>query len=67
MVTWYTMPDIRLGEWGGVKPANKVLTLRGVNVQRFRDGRIVEAWGGANTLEAFLEIGAIRLPGSTGD
>jgi predicted ester cyclase len=67
VVTWYTMRGTHLGEWGGIKPTNKVLTLRGVNVQRFRDGRILEAWGGANTLEAFLEIGAIRLPGGTGD
>ena len=66
VVTWYTMRGTHRGEWGGVKPTNKVLTLRGVNVQRFRDGRIVEAWGGANTLEALLEIGAIRLPSGTG-
>jgi hypothetical protein len=51
-----------LGEWGGIKPTNKMLTLRGVNVQRFRDGRIVEQWGGANALEALLDIRAIRLP-----
>jgi predicted ester cyclase len=55
------------GEWGGIKPTNKVLTLRGVNVQKFRDGRIVEQWGGANTFEALLEIGAIRLPGDASD
>lgn len=65
VVTWFTMRGTHRGEWGGIKPTNKVLTLRGVNVQRFRDGRIVEQWGGANTLEALLEIGAIRLPGNT--
>lgn len=62
VVTWFTMLGTHQGEWGGIKPTNKMLTLRGVNVQRFRDGRIVEQWGGANTLEALLEIGAIRLP-----
>lgn len=67
VVTWFTMRGTQRGEWGGIKPTNKVLTLRGVNVQRFRDGRIVEQWGGANTLEALLEIGAIRLPGDASD
>ncbi len=67
VVTWFTMRGTHRGEWGGIKPTKKVLTLHGVNIQRFRDGRIVEQWGGANTLEALLEIGAIRLPGSTGD
>ena len=67
VVTWFTMRGTHRGEWGGIKPTNKVLTLRGVNLQRFRDGRIVEQWGGANTLEALLEIGAIRLPGDASD
>jgi steroid delta-isomerase-like uncharacterized protein len=67
VVTWFTMRGTHRGEWGGIKPTNKVLTLRGVNVQRFRDGRIVEQWGGANTLEALLEIGAIRLPRDASD
>lgn len=67
VVTWFTMRGTHRGERGGIKPTNKVLTLRGVNVQRVRDGRIVEQWGGANTLEALLEIGAIRLPGNTSD
>lgn len=66
VVTWYTTRGTHRGEWGGVKPTNKVRTLRGVNIQRFRDGRIVEEWGGANTLEALLEIGAIRLPSDAG-
>ena len=48
---------------GGIKPTNRMLTLRGINVQRFRDGRIVEPWGAANTFEALLEIGRFRLPG----
>jgi len=67
VVTWFTMRGTHRGEWGGIKPTNKVLTLRGVNVQKFRDGRIVEQWGGANTFEALLEIGAIRLPGDASD
>lgn len=67
VVTWFTMRGTHRGEWGGIKPTNKMLTLRGVSVQKFRDGRIVERWGGVNTLEALLEIGAIRLPGNASD
>lgn len=66
VVTWFTMRGTHQGDWGGIKPTNKVLTLRGVNIQRVCDGRIVEQWGGANTLEALLEIGAIRLPSNAG-
>lgn len=62
VVTWFTMRGTHSGEWGGIKPTNKVLTLRAVNIQRIENGRIVEQWGGANTFEALLEIGAIGLP-----
>lgn len=67
VVTWFTMRGTHRGEWGGIKPTNKVLTLRAVNIQRVRDGRIVEQWGGANTFEALLEIGAIHLSGEDVD
>jgi steroid delta-isomerase-like uncharacterized protein len=67
VVTWFTMRGTHRGDWGGIKATNKVLTLRGVNVQKCRDGKIVEQWGGANTLEALLEIGAIRLLSDTND
>jgi steroid delta-isomerase-like uncharacterized protein len=61
VVTWFTMRGTHLGQWGGLKPTGKAITLHGVNVQRVRDGRIAEQWGGANTLEALLEIGAVRF------
>ncbi len=64
LVTWFTLSGTHRGEWGGIKPTNKVLTLRVVNTQRFREGRIVEQWRGAHTLEALVEIGVIRLPGA---
>ncbi|MHC1767380.1 MAG: ester cyclase [Verrucomicrobiia bacterium] len=31
VVAWYTMRGTHRGEWGGIKPTNKVLTLRGVS------------------------------------
>jgi predicted ester cyclase len=61
VVTWFTMHGTHLGQWGGLEPTGRSITLHGVNVQRVRVGRIVEQWGGANTLEALLEIGAVRF------
>lgn len=60
VVTWWTLRGTHLGEFGGVKPTGKVIALQGVNVQRIRDGRIVEQWGGSNSLEELLRIGAVR-------
>ena len=60
VVTWWTMRGTHLGEYGGIKPTGKVMVLKGVNVQRIQHHRIIEQWGGSNSLEALLKIGAIH-------
>jgi steroid delta-isomerase-like uncharacterized protein len=60
VVTWYLMRGTHLGAFGGVPATGKQITLRGVNVQRIRNGRIIEHWGGSNSLEALLELGVVR-------
>ena len=66
-VTWFVMRGTHLGAIAGVPASGRRITLRGVNVQRIRSGRIVEHWGGSNSLEALLEIGVVQWvnPGST--
>ncbi len=73
VATWYVMRATHLVAFGGVPATGKSITLRAVNVQRIRDGRIVEHWGGSNSLEVLLELGVVRWasdprscrPGST--
>lgn len=66
VVTWWVMRGTHLGAYEGVPPTGKSITLRGVNVQRIRDGRIVKHWGGSNSLEALLELGVVRWAGEPG-
>jgi len=63
VVTWWTMRGTHLGEFGGVPPTKKRVLLRGVNVQKIREGRIVEHSGGSNSLEILLELGVVRWAG----
>lgn len=60
VATWWVMNGTHLGAFAGVLPTGKAITLRGVNVQRIRSGRIVEQWGGSNSLEALLDLGVVR-------
>ena len=60
VTTCYVMRGTHLGDFAGVSATGKKITLRGINVQRIRDGRIVESWGGSNSLEALLELGVVR-------
>jgi predicted ester cyclase len=54
------------GEWLGMMPTHKLVTISGVNLDRVVDGKIVDHGGAANMFEALLEVGAIRLVGRTG-
>jgi steroid delta-isomerase-like uncharacterized protein len=60
VVTWYVMRGTHLGAFAGVPATGKTITLRAVNVQRIRDGRVMEHWGGSNSLETLLELGLVR-------
>ena len=48
-----------LGAFWGIEPTNKPICIEGVNIDRIKDGKIVEHWGAANTLEALAGIGAL--------
>ncbi|MFO1477152.1 MAG: ester cyclase [Verrucomicrobiota bacterium] len=60
VVTWWTMRGTHSGEWGGLRPTHKRIVLHGVNIQKFRNGRIVEKFGASNSLEALLELGVVQ-------
>ena len=51
------------GEWIGIRPTGQRLVFTGVNVDRVRDGRIVEHGGAANMLQPLLAAGALRVVG----
>jgi predicted ester cyclase len=50
------------GTWLGLAPTGKRVRIAVVNIDRVRNGRIVEHWGMANTLEALVESGILRPP-----
>jgi predicted ester cyclase len=60
VVTWWTMRGTHSGHWAGVRPTHKPIRLFGVNIQKFRNGRIVEQFGGSNSLEALMELGVVK-------
>ena len=59
----FTATGTHLGEWLGIRPTGKVITMAGVNVDRVVGGLIVEHGGAADVFGPFLEAGAIRVVG----
>jgi predicted ester cyclase len=63
VVTQVTGKGTHMGSWLGMRPTGKAVEINAVNVDRVVGGRIVEHGGAANSLEALLKIGAIRVVG----
>ncbi len=64
VVSCVTATGTHSGEWMGMAPTGRHVTLTAVNVDRVVDGKLVEHGGAANMLGPLLEIGAIRVVGA---
>jgi predicted ester cyclase len=63
VATVYTMTGTQKGEWLGIKPTGKQIKVTGVNIDRVKNGKILEHGGAANLLKPLLAIGAIKFVG----
>ena len=59
VVSRVTARGTHAGTYQGIRPTNKRIVRQGVNIDRVRDGVIVEHWGAANTFEALAAIDAL--------
>ena len=60
VATSYKVTGTFQQEWLGIKPTGKIITYTGVNVDRLKDGKIIEHGGAANLLFPLLEAGVIE-------
>ena len=56
-----------LGELMGLAPTGRRSRVTGISIERYRDGRLVEAWVNWDTLGMLQQIGAAPAPGSTAE
>lgn len=61
VVTRVTGTGTHRGGYLGIPPTGRTIVMEGVNIDRIADGKIVEHWGAANTLEALHAIGAFPV------
>ena len=60
VVTSYSVTGTFKDEWFGMKPTGNPITFTGVNVDRIRDGKIIEHGGAVNLLDPLLKSGVIE-------
>ena len=59
VVTIYSVTGTFKDEWFGMKPTGKPITFTGVNVDRIKDGKIIEHGGAVNLFDPLLKAGVI--------
>jgi steroid delta-isomerase-like uncharacterized protein len=65
VVTRWTARGTHQGELMGITPTGKEVTIKGIDVLRIAEGRIVERWAQFNDLEMMQQLGTISEPGQS--
>jgi predicted ester cyclase len=60
VVTVYSCTGTFTDEWFGMKPTGKTIIFHGINVDRIKNGKIIEHGGAVNLLEPLLKAGVIE-------
>ena len=63
LVRWVAHGELQ-GAWLGLPPTGQPVALRGLNIFRVQDGRIVERWSYIDLADALRQLGAtVSAPG----
>lgn len=57
VVIAYTLTGTQQGEFQGLDPTNRRVEVRGVQIGRFEDGKIIERWGATDELSMLKQLG----------
>ncbi|MBG1231136.1 ester cyclase [Aestuariivirga litoralis] len=62
----WTATGTMMGDWANVKATGKKLEYSGVNIFRFKNGKVVEIWNHRDDLGVAQQMGAPVYAGATG-
>jgi steroid delta-isomerase-like uncharacterized protein len=63
----WTASGTHTGAWAGQEPTGKSMTFSGVNLFRFRDGKVAEIWNHRDDLGLMQQLGAPVYAGAPPD
>ena len=66
VVTRWTARGTHQGDLMGIAPTGREVTIKGIDVLRIAEGRIVERWAQFNDLEMMQQLGVVPEPGREG-
>jgi steroid delta-isomerase-like uncharacterized protein len=57
----YTLAGTHNGSLRGLSPTGRKFKIRGVQISRFKDGKMVERWGSSDELGMLRQLGAVEV------
>ena len=63
VATRWTCRGTHKGEFQGLPPTGKKVTMRGITVFRIANGKLVEGWNNPDLLGMLQQLGAVPVPG----
>jgi steroid delta-isomerase-like uncharacterized protein len=66
VVQRFTARGTHKGEWMGIAPTGKQMTISGIAIHRITGGKIVEDWTSMDMLGALQQLGVVPPPGQAG-
>ena len=48
-----------VGEMGDIEPTNEEVTITGIEIDRFEDGKLAETWQEVNVLNTLVQVGVV--------
>jgi predicted ester cyclase len=58
----YTITGTQTGPLMGIPPTGKKIKIRGMQISKFKDGKMVERWGSSDELGLLQQLGVAPLP-----
>ena len=62
VVTRYTVKGTQTGALQGIPPTGKKFSMKGIDIFRVVDGKVVEHWDAVDQLGMLQQLGAIPMP-----
>jgi steroid delta-isomerase-like uncharacterized protein len=59
----YTITGTQTGPLMGIPPTGKKIKVRGMQISKFKDGKMVERWGSSDELGMLQQLGVLAAPG----
>jgi steroid delta-isomerase-like uncharacterized protein len=56
----YTLTGTQTGPLMGVAPTGKKIKIRGMQISKFKDGKMVERWGSSDELGMLRQLGIVQ-------